>query len=155
MQAAIRPARIGDLDRLVSLEAMFPEADRISRRSFRRFLRGPAAMLVVDGAEAIEGAAVVLFRRGAGKARLYSLSIAPFARGRGLARALLSAAEALAAEQGSHTLRLEVRASNLAAISLYESTGFGVIARLSRYYGDGEDAQHMEKRIVPHEDARH
>jgi ribosomal-protein-alanine N-acetyltransferase len=38
---------------------------------------------------------------------------------------------------------LEVRASNIAAIGLYESAGFTKFNVRARYYADGEDAVEM------------
>jgi len=50
--------------------------------------------------------------------------ISPWARGHGLARKLLIMAEELAVEQECHILNLDVRESQIAAISLYESHGY-------------------------------
>jgi len=50
--------------------------------------------------------------------------VAPWARGHGLARALTVAAEEAAREDGFQFLALDVRATQDAAIQLYESLGF-------------------------------
>lgn len=144
----IRPALAADISALVALEASFPDADRFDRRTWRRILAGNASVLVTDSdRDGLLAAAVMLYRRGAGVARLYSLTVAPQARGRGLARALLAACEADAADRGARAIRLEVRATNSSAIHLYETAGYRVIATLESYYPDGEAAQRMEKSL--------
>lgn len=50
--------------------------------------------------------------------------VAPWARGHGLAKALLEAAEREARAQGFSTLRLSVRDTQEAAIKLYEECGY-------------------------------
>jgi ribosomal protein S18 acetylase RimI-like enzyme len=50
--------------------------------------------------------------------------VAPWARGHGLARALVEAVEATAREAGFAILNLDVRETQSAAIELYESLGF-------------------------------
>lgn len=57
-------------------------------------------------------------------ARLTTFFIAPGARGHGLAREMLWAAEAVAVEDGYQQLELDVRKTQKAAIQLYERHGF-------------------------------
>ena len=59
--------------------------------------------------------------------------VAPWARGHGLAKALLSEAEAHAKAAGLSVLRLSVRANLEAAIALYESLGYIRFGTLSKY----------------------
>jgi hypothetical protein len=68
-------------------------------------------------------------------------------RGRGVARALLTAAEELAQERGSVSIRLEVREDNPAAIALYRNAGYEVAGRTSDYYEDHSTALRMRKRL--------
>jgi len=144
----IRPATQADIGALVALEASFPEEDRFDRRTWRRLLSAHASILVCDTPrDGLLAAAVMLYRKSAGIARLYSLTVAPEARGKGLARALLAACEADATERGAHAVRLEVRASNSSATRLYEAADYRVIATLESYYPDGEAALRMEKSL--------
>jgi ribosomal-protein-alanine N-acetyltransferase len=64
-------------------------------------------------------------------------------RRRGLARALMG--EVLAHGKRGHVRQvlLEVRRSNVAAVSLYESLGFKLVRVRASYYRDGEDALEM------------
>ena len=50
--------------------------------------------------------------------------VAPYARGHGLARLLLQKAEARARALGFHIINLDVRATQQAALALYEAEGF-------------------------------
>lgn len=74
------------------------------------------------------------------EAELCEIAVAPAARRRGIARALLARLFADAAERGARTLFLEVRRHNAPARALYEGAGFAVIGRRRRYYADGQDA---------------
>ena len=140
----IRRARPSDLDELLMLETIFPLTDRASRRNLARQIESPSiACLVVDQG-GILGSVVVLFRKHSRIARIYSLSVASEATGKGLGRTLIEAAFAESRARKCDRIRLEVRASNSRAISLYERSGFRVIGRTIAYYGDGEDALRME-----------
>jgi ribosomal protein S18 acetylase RimI-like enzyme len=57
-------------------------------------------------------------------AGLTSSFVAPWARGHGLAKALTQAVERAAREAGAEILNLDVRASQEAAIQLYEALGY-------------------------------
>ena len=76
-----------------------------------------------------------------------NVAVAPAARRRGLARQMLASLEKRAASLGVSRLFLEVRVSNAPAMALYLKCGYiGRYVR-PRYYGDGEDALIMEKRL--------
>jgi GNAT superfamily N-acetyltransferase len=59
--------------------------------------------------------------------------VAPWARGHGLAKFLLAAAEDSAKTQGYKILKLEVRASQDGAIALYENLGYRKWGTLDKY----------------------
>ncbi|WP_112073462.1 GNAT family N-acetyltransferase [Hyphomonas sp. GM-8P] len=143
----LRPATEADIPALVALEQNFPEDDRFPVRTWRRLLRGQSMAYVAISDGEICGAAVYLYRTGTKAARLYSLTVAPDHRGKGIASALMAAGEADAARRGCNRVRLEVRQSNATAIRLYERHGFRVMAQLPSYYPDGETAARMEKPI--------
>lgn len=144
----IRPARRGDLDAIDRLEGASFAADRFPRRSFARLLVSRSAEFLLaesDGAPA--GYVLLLYRKGAKAARLYSLATAPDARGRGVGAKLVQAAARRAIRRGCDRLRLEARRSNAAAIRVYERAGFCKLHMMSGYYDDGEDALRMEMRL--------
>lgn len=145
----IRQAVPADLAALVNLEQASFQGDRLSPRQYRHHLASSSAcVLVAEDAEAgVIGAAVLLFRHGAGVARLYSLAIAAVMRGRGIAARLLTEVEVAARERGSRALRLEVRCDNAPAIALYQRVGYRRIGMRAGYYEDGTDAWRFEKKL--------
>lgn len=147
----IRDAASDDVPALVALEARCFETDRLSARSFRRFLSRPTAELIVTAEDgSIRGYALVLYHRNASLARLYSIAVAPEARGRGLARALVAELERRALARGMTRLRLEVHVDNAAAQRLYREMGYREFAIRPDYYEDHASAVRMEKELAPH-----
>ncbi len=144
----IRRAQDTDLQQLLLLEQSSFSSDRISRRSFRRWLRHQDCIfLVAEHHDQLLGYALVTHRRGTQLGRLYSLAVAAESRGQGLAGKLLDAAEASARQAGVVYLRLEVSSHNGAAISLYHKRGYAQFGRYEDYYEDHSDALRMEKCI--------
>ena len=74
------------------------------------------------------------------EAHITLLAIDPPFRNQGLGKYLLSALLDTACQQQLERATLEVRASNLAAIHLYQQFGFQIAGRRKRYYPDQEDA---------------
>ena len=141
MTAVLRPARGSDVDALEAIEAELFSADRIARRSFRRFLASPSVDLIVaeDGGN-ILGYCCILTRKGLRSARLYSIATRAGQQGSGIGRRLLAAAEEATAARSLAALRLEVRADNARAIALYERSGYRRTGRKEGYYADGTAA---------------
>jgi ribosomal protein S18 acetylase RimI-like enzyme len=141
MPVEIRKARVSDIDALTALENAVFDSDRISRRSFRLLIeRETAQTLVAEADGRIAGYAIVLYRKGSGVARLYSLATGPDFTGQGVGRALIEAAEDKAFDHGRMLLRLEVREDNFRAIGIYEKGGYRKIGREPDYYEDGQAA---------------
>src|SRR5271168_4695291 len=97
---------------------------------FRGVLLVPERELIVgrmDGV--IYGAAQLLLPSRNNEAQAFAASImhlfvAPYARGHGLARLILQRIEDHARGLGFHVLNLDIRATQLGAIALYEDMGF-------------------------------
>lgn len=86
------------------------------------------------------------------EAELLQIAIAPEEQGRGLAAMLLSGAIETLQQAGAIRFMLEVRASNGAAIRLYEKLAFSEDGRRKGYYpalGGREDAVLMSLTVEP------
>ena len=142
----VRRATRDDVDALVALENASFAHDRLSPRQWRRHVAASSVDVWVATREGVlAGAAVVFHRDGIDIARLYSIAVAPQARGGGIGAALIAAAERGARRRGARRLRLEVRTGNAGARHLYERGGFRAFGHHRAYYADGEDAVRYEK----------
>lgn len=148
MSIVIRDASLDDIVALVELELSFAEEDRFPAKTWLRLMQGHSCVHVAKKDSKLVGASVHLFRKGSDIARLYSISVSPDERGQGIAQLLMAHGEGVARAKECARMRLEVRASNSAAISLYKRAGYRVLAKIKGYYPNGEAANRMEK-ILP------
>ena len=76
------------------------------------------------------------------EAHITNIAVHPDYRGKGFGRMILKTLIGVAKDIGMERMTLEVRVSNMAAISLYKSLGFEDAGVRRGYYADnGEDAQ--------------
>jgi ribosomal protein S18 acetylase RimI-like enzyme len=148
--ARIRRARIADLPGIAELERSAFGADAFSRRQLAYLLvRARACSFVACGGGAVVAFGIVLLPALPRPARIYTLLVAPSARGQGLARRLCLRMIDVARCAGYTRVRLEVHEDNTAAIALYESMGFSRIAALAAgYYADGAAGWRMQKPLA-------
>lgn len=147
-QQIFRLANKNDLSALIELENTCFQTDKISARSFKRWVQSEHAVLLVCEEEGIIVAyGLVWCHKGTRLARLYSIAVHPSMRGKGVARELLATLEKHASEKGKLYMRLEVAKSNQSAITLYELSGYRVFGEYSDYYDDHMDALRMQKQI--------
>ncbi|MCX5379934.1 GNAT family N-acetyltransferase [Streptomyces sp. NBC_00091] len=79
----------------------------------------------------------------------HSVYVAPAARGRGVARALLEALIASTEEAGIWTIQSGVFPENTASLALHERAGFRIIGtreRIGRHHGQWRDVVLLERR---------
>ncbi|MEK6711748.1 MAG: peptidase C39 family protein [Nitrospinota bacterium] len=146
---SVRRAGLKDLDALARLEeAGFREEDAFGRTQLRRLL-GPAnaAAFIAEAGKRAVGSAIVLWRRGASVASLYTITTDPASRGKGVGSLLLAACERAAEERGCVQMRLEVRGSNRRALAFYERRGYRAIETLPAYYPGGESGRRLAKEL--------
>lgn len=141
-----------DLSSLVAIEEQCFSNDRLSRRSFRRWIKATHGILLVAEVATAQGAVVVAYGlvwclKGTRLARLYSLAVSDAYRGQAVAKGLLQQLERLADQRGRLYLRLEVAKKNTSAIRLYEKNGYRIFGEYSDYYEDHGDALRMQKCI--------
>lgn len=75
---------------------------------------------------------------------ILDVAVDPACRGMGVGRLLVQRVLDDCRLSGAEFVSLEVRLSNVAAISLYRQMGFIEVGRRKRYYENGEDALMME-----------
>jgi ribosomal protein S18 acetylase RimI-like enzyme len=132
--ALIRPAGDGDLAAVGRLLDDFnreydepsPGPERIAARLGELLTGGDTAVLIAGRGP--DGLALLRFRPSLWSAGLEcylaELYVVPALRGRGIGRALLDAAIALARERGADHMDLGTSEDDVAARGLYESAGF-------------------------------
>ena len=81
--------------------------------------------------------------------QILDLAVHPAHRRHGHGEHLLKSLIALAKQSGCATAMLEVSTSNIAAIILYERTGFSTVHARRKYYKDGSDALLMNLVLRP------
>lgn len=75
---------------------------------------------------------------------ILNVAVNPDCRGKGVGRLLVQRVLDDCCVSGAAFVSLEVRVSNVAAITLYRQMGFAEVGRRKRYYENGEDALMME-----------
>jgi ribosomal-protein-alanine N-acetyltransferase len=148
---AFRRMREDDLPRVMEIErAAFshPWSEDLVRRELSHEFSTVLLATDAGGAgERIVGFAVTWLVHD--ELHVLNVAVAPEARRRGVAGALLDEAEARAGEKGARVAMLEVRRSNSPAIGLYRARGYRDVAVRPRYYAeDGEDALVMDKPLA-------
>lgn len=125
-------------------------SDPWSPRAFRELLAAPhvVSYVATDAAGRLLGYAMGTVAADEGE--VLNLAVDQARRRRGVARALLAALLAALELRGARSLYLEVRASNAAALALYQSLGFRQLGRRVGYYrAPKEDAVTMVREGAP------
>ena len=118
-----------------------------SSDSFEALLAEPGAGALIAGQEGF-----ILWRTAGGEAEILTLAVAPAARRRGLARALLTEACKRARNDGAEAMFLEVSDQNAAAVGLYDAAGFTRAGLRRGYYASlvpPQDALVMRLALTP------
>ncbi len=76
-----------------------------------------------------------------------SIAVAPELWRQGMGERLLSLLIDICVENKMSEVDLEVKASNISAVSLYKKMGFQVVGRRKEYYKDKSDALLMTKKL--------
>ena len=137
----VREAERADLLDIARIErASFPQPWPFE--AFTGFLGEPGFLVAEGPGGTVRGYVVadVVSDFGRPMGHVKDLAVAPAARGRGLGTRLLERALAVLGASGASRVKLEVRASNEAARSLYARFGFRRDRVVPGYYDDGEDA---------------
>lgn len=150
MSCLIRAMRLEDLDRVLAIAGESIEAPRWTRQDYEQtLLTAPEALVrscwIAFSAGGAVGFAVSSWLRQEPAAEVEGLVVERAFRRQGIGSALIAACMEWARSQGATTIRLEVRASNAAALALYRRQGFSPAgARRGYYSAPLEDALLLE-----------
>jgi ribosomal-protein-alanine N-acetyltransferase len=142
----IQPASIRDLGALRRLERACFDKDAWPLLDLMAVLTWPDVIRL----KAVEHDEMIGFiagdpRRSQGVAWIATLGVDPGYRRRGIGSELLRACET---QVKLSRVKLTVRISNDAAISLYKKAGYRTVDIWKKYYSDGEDGLVMEKILA-------
>ncbi len=108
--------------------AAFEDARGWSAQEFTTLLASPLCFVVEENLGFALGQVIL------DEAELLTIATLPEAQGRGIGRRNLAAFEATSAARGAVSAFLEVAADNVAAIALYEASGWQRSGRRAKYY---------------------
>jgi [ribosomal protein S18]-alanine N-acetyltransferase len=143
---AIRNATAGDITEMLRLERSSNGAAHWSESQYQSLIGAKdASISTLALVAACEANPVVVgflvARHLAPEWELENIVVTPEARGKGIGTRLMQELLARVQQANSHTVFLEVRESNAAAICLYEKLGFQQTGRRKSYYSNPvEDA---------------
>ena len=120
-------------------------SDPWSENSVASELKNPLSLWLV----AVEGdrlAGYIGSQSVEGEADVMNVAVHPDFRRRGIAEELCLRLVTILNERNIHSLTLEVRASNAAAIALYEKLGFTLVGRRPNYYRHPKEDAHIMRK---------
>lgn len=130
-QPQFRPMTAADLDAVMRIEPTI-YSHPWTRGNFKDSLDAGYSAWVMESASELIGYALVMLVLD--EAHLLNISVAKAYQGQGLGRYLLAQMLAVSRHHNAANLFLEVRASNIAAIGLYEAMGFCEMGVRRNYY---------------------
>jgi ribosomal-protein-alanine N-acetyltransferase len=153
---ALRPFQPSDLDKVMRINQVALPENYSPDFFMDLYDRFPAAFIVAEEDGRIVGYMMCriensLFGFASGhtkKGHVISIAVLPEHQHKGIGEALMK--EALQNMKALYKARecyLEVRVSNLPAITLYKKLGFTAKRTLQRYYADNESAYMMAKKL--------
>ncbi len=134
---ALRPLTTADMERWYGLQAHIDDPYELTALRDELSLRQSRTLGFVEKGQLLGALLAWLV---VDELQIMQVIVTPDARRRGVGKAMVQQVLRRARAAGAITATLEVRASNQAAIGLYEGHGFAVDGRRPRYYPSGEDA---------------
>lgn len=147
----IRPVIYNDLKKIFEIELSVFKKDAypFSFLSLLYYLNRATFFIAVDNKNEDEVYGYIVANVSLKKrlGHILSFAVKPSSQRKGVGTALLKKLETILKRLNIQEIILEVRLSNIGAISLYEREGFKRKAISENYYEDGEDALVMRKQI--------
>lgn len=133
----VRPAERRDVHDIRAIDAQVYPRPWSEKMTIEQVIGTGRVHLVIEENHRVigHGGVIVL----AGEAHISTIAIAPVHQRRGLGAVLLGHLFAAAEANGCDSITLEVRASNEAAIGLYERYGMVSSGLRPRYYADNDE----------------
>ncbi len=141
---SIRPVTPDDLEAILGIESRVHLAPW-SKGNFEAEWEKPYSstwVLTDDETDSRVFGYVVFWTMGE-SAEILNIAVDPDSRGLGFAKKMLHHVVREAVRISAKKLILDVRKSNLAAVSLYQGAGFAISQVRKGFYSNGEDAYHM------------
>ena len=143
----VRRAGVDDLQGIMGLEEDAFGPKRFSEEFARKLIAAPDVVTLVAEEDGMVAYAMVNIIQAYETGEVLSLAVVPGRRRHGIGRRMMEEGEKVASDGGAVTMMLYVRPDNSAAVSLYISLGYKVLARCRGYYDDGSDADMMVKHM--------
>jgi ribosomal-protein-alanine N-acetyltransferase len=115
---------------------------------FAALAGAPGAFAFTAAADGIVGGFILGWVHG-DDGEVHLVAVTPAQRRKGMARALVAAAEHAAQVAGARRMVLEVASDNAPARALYQRCGYAQIAVRPGYYASGADALVLARSLVP------
>jgi len=144
---SVRPFRLSDLDRICQIEHLSFGKDAYPRNLFADFYyKCRGLFLVVERDSTLWGYMITC--RSGDRGERVSVAVAPEARSRGAASALMESTLRRLRRAGIARIRLMVRVRNRKARAFYEKYGFAKVRIVPAYYSDAADALMMAREVT-------
>lgn len=145
----LRPAELTDIPELLKIERSCFTNERFDVRMLEDIISGEGfESFVGSDDELVIASAMVHHEPQLGRSRIVSIAVLPKYQSKGFGRTLLKFLEDRGVARGSSVMGLEVRVTNVPAINLYLHEGYEVCGTIPEYFGRGQDALYMERRLV-------
>jgi [ribosomal protein S18]-alanine N-acetyltransferase len=150
----LRPYEPSDFDALLAVDQLcFPKTIAYGRREMKSYLHAAGSHCIVaevpGPAGASQFAGFILTERDNQFAHIITLDVLEMFRRQSVGSLLLQAAEKEAASHGAASMYLETATTNKAAIALWKKHGYLEVDTIENYYGRGQHAFEMIKRLEP------
>jgi ribosomal-protein-alanine N-acetyltransferase len=143
---AVRQFRPGDIHQVMALARDSLQEDYPPSLFADISNAWPGGFLVAEGPGQVVGF-VAAVKTAPMRARILMLAVRPELRLQGIATGLMQSFINECGLNGHRIIELEVRTSNLPAITFYQKLGFQVLRTVPRFYRDGEDAYKMARTL--------
>ena len=150
----LRPYQPSDFEALHAMDQVcFPKSIAYGRREMKSYLQSVGSYCIVaeipDPAISRMIVGFILTELSGDLAHIITLDVLEQFRRQSVASLLLHAAEQEATSHGVTSVYLETATTNKAAIALWKKHGYRETATIENYYGRGQNAFEMLKRLEP------